>query len=264
MHNAAYRALGIDYLYKAVCVSDPAAAIAAVRTLGIRGCSVSMPFKQSVITYLDDLDTIARRIGAVNTIVNDNGYLTGFNTDVIGAHKVLETLVSNPKVKILMLGSGGIARAILVALESLGISDVRVSSRNLDKAEQTVMDLGIGRAVPWEQRESEPADILINATPIGMSPDDSEMPVTADWLCCCSGVMDVVAMPPNSLLVRTSRMLGIKATDGLTMALHQAVAQFKLYTGCEPPLEIMRDAALSLLADGNKFSTDRAIFVDKS
>lgn len=109
VHNAAFRSLGLNFIYKTFSVTDIAGVITGVRALGIRGCSISMPFKESVIPHLDQLDPIAKKIGAVNTVVNKHGHLIGYNTDVIGAYESLKTLNASNNTSILLLGAGGVS-----------------------------------------------------------------------------------------------------------------------------------------------------------
>ena len=120
LHNACYEAQGLDFLYKAFQVTDLEAAVKGVRALNIRGCSVSMPFKQDIIAPIDDLDPLARRVGAVNTVLNDDGCLVGHNTDVSGAIKTIGSLSLGAEDKVLMLGAGGMARALVVAFQEPG------------------------------------------------------------------------------------------------------------------------------------------------
>jgi len=119
VHNAGYRALGLNFMYKTFAINDIKGAIIGVRSLGIRGCSVSMPFKEKVIPFLDRLDPLAKKIGAVNTVVNDNGSLVGYNTDVIAVEKSLKQLQIKNDKSIIIFGAGGVSRAILVALKNL-------------------------------------------------------------------------------------------------------------------------------------------------
>lgn len=243
VHNAGYRALDLDFFYKAFQIEDISLAIQAVRTLGIRGCSVSMPFKETVIPHLDALDPLAEKAGAVNSVVNDEGHLTGFNTDIIGFKKALSTHPFSKEDRVLLLGAGGVARAIAVGLKELGLERIIQCARN-PKSLNEFRDRFHVETATWEQRERIPAEILINATPVGMVPNNGDLPVSTDTLSNYRIVLDVVATPPVSHMVQTVRKSGKIAIDGLTMTLYQAAAQFELYTGHQPPMESMRDAAL--------------------
>jgi shikimate dehydrogenase len=238
LHNAGYEALGLNFAYKAFETNDIAGAIGGVRALNIRGCSVSMPFKESVIPHLDALDDTARIVGAVNTVVNESGVLTGYNTDVLGALKALESLQVSPGDTVLILGAGGVARAVLFALRLLGISQVRVANRHFDKIQKLNTIISC-TPVKWMNRESVPVDILINATCVGMSPNEELVPLSRDFICQSRVVMDVIVSPMETRLVSCAKMAGSKVAPGYLMSLEQAIAQFTLYTGLEPPRELL-------------------------
>ncbi len=246
VHNAAYRALGLNFIYKAFQVSDIAGAITGVRALGIRGCSVTMPFKETVIQYLDVLDDTARATGAVNTIVNEEKYLTGYNTDSYGAKIILHTLDIGKNDQILLLGAGGVARAIKYALQQLKIKNVIISSRNRQNADKLILDTEYS-TIPWSSRNETNIDILINATPVGMKPDINKMPVNLDVLYHCRTVMDVVVSPAETMLIREAKKLKKNVVHGYEMSLHQAAAQFTLYTGINAPLDVMRESIKNIL-----------------
>lgn len=242
VHNAGYRALKLNYLYKAFATCDISGAIAGVRALGIRGCSVSMPFKESVMCCIDSFDEGARIIGAVNTIVNDNGCLTGFNTDVTGALMSLTPHLTNHAERIVVLGGGGVARAILQALTVLGQSNITVCVREPDKYKTLANQFGIC-LMDWSQRQTLDASVLINATPIGMVPHIGEVPIDIDSMPTLRFVMDVIAAPRTTALIKMAEQRNLTVVDGFTMALHQAYEQFYLYTGLLAPREAMYRAA---------------------
>jgi shikimate dehydrogenase len=248
VHNAAYRAMGLDFIYKAFAVSDIGGAVAGIRSLGIRGCGVSMPFKEKVLAHMDRLDPMAQSIGAVNTIVNDDGRLTGYNTDAEGAARVLRPL--DPQgMKALLLGAGGVAAAIAHALRGLGASKVTVANRTKERAARLAKATGFAWR-PWEERNAAEADLLINATSIGMAPDEEESPVDECLVRRCAVVMDVIVTPLESRLIRVAESLGKTVIPGHRLSLFQAAAQFELYTGRQAPLAVMSDAVISLLAGG--------------
>jgi len=241
LHNAAYQALGLNFIYKACQVSDLAGAITGVRALGIRGCSVSMPFKEAVIPFLDHMDETAQVIGAVNTIVNQDGRLTGYNTDAVGAKMALETLQPSPSESVLVLGAGGVARAILYALRQLGFTKVNVANRNLDriKALQNILPCV---PIEWSNKQNGSYELLINATSIGMNPDASVIPVDEKMIQNARAVMDVVVSPLQSQLIRQAQNAGKQTAPGSLMSLGQAMTQFTLYTGQPAPRQIMEQA----------------------
>jgi shikimate dehydrogenase len=245
VHNAAYRALGLNFLYKAFGTSDIKGTISGVRALGIRGCSVSMPFKESIVKELDTLDEAAKAIGAVNTVVNDGGRLTGYNTDAHGAEVALKITKVVSGDSVLLLGAGGVAKAIFYALRRVGVKRVLVANRTAVKAKE--MAGADAEVVAWESRHEAKADVLINATSIGMSPDSERVPFELKKSQGCRTVLDVVVSPMESLLIRTARSLGLETVPGYKMSLHQAAAQFRLYTSAEPPLKVMEDSIVQLL-----------------
>lgn len=248
LHNMAYEALNLNFLYKAFAVSDLSNAIAGVRALGIRGCSVSMPFKTAVIPFLDELHETARSTGAVNTIVNDGIRLTGYNTDLVGAHLVLASLRPKFDDRILILGSGGVARAILCALRLLRCTNVFVASRNFTKIAE-LNDIMPFTSLSWGKREDEPMQILINATSVGMTPAHELMPVSAEFIRGVRAVMDVVVSPMETRLISCARASGKEVVPGYLMSLEQAAAQFTLYTDREAPRAVMEEGIRKLLAD---------------
>jgi shikimate dehydrogenase len=247
LHNMAYAALNLNFIYKALAISDLQGAITGVRALGLRGCSVSMPFKQAVIPFLNDLDETAQSTGAVNTIVNDGGHLIGYNTDLIGARIVLTSLQLQPDENVLILGAGGVACAILVALHQLGYTRVAVANRDLDKvsALNAIMPCS---AIAWSAREQQPVQLLINATSVGMTPAVELMPVDANFIQGLRAVMDVVVSPMESRLIACARAAGKTVAPGYQMSLEQTAAQFFLYTGHEAPRAVMEGGIRSLLA----------------
>jgi len=246
LHNMAYSALNLNFIYKAFAIKDLRNAINGVRALGIRGCSVSMPFKQTVINFLDDLDETAKSTGAVNTIVNDAGILTGYNTDLFGAKMVLASLAPQPNERIMLLGAGGVSRAIFVALHQLGCENILVSNRDFKKI-SFLSSIAPCQAIPWNEREDNLADILINATSIGMFPDTKSMPVGVDFIKRARAVMDVVVSPIESDLISCARKAGKAVIPGYRMSLEQAIQQFLLYTGHEAPRDIMEEGVRRLL-----------------
>jgi len=248
LHNAAYASMGLNFVYKAFGITDLAGALTGVRALNIRGCSVSMPFKEAVLPLLDDLDETARLIGSVNTIVNDAGRLVGYNTDVVGARKALESIAAEPGETVLLLGAGGAARAIVLALRQIGFNQVRVSNRDPKKIKYLDSILHC-KVVPWEERHQARAVLLINSTSVGMSPDANELPMEAGILQQVRAVMDVVVSPMESSLIKLARSMGADVAPGYLMTLEQAIAQFRLYTGETPPRGVMEENIMRLLAN---------------
>ena len=245
VHNAGYRALGLNFMYKTFAIDDIRGAITGVRSLGIRGCSVSMPFKEKVIPFLDRLDPLAKKIGAVNTIVNDNGRLIGYNTDIIAVEKALKPLRIKNDKDIIIFGAGGVSRAILVALKNLKLKNITVANRTTRKGERLAKEFNVN-FIQWSKRESVKADVIINATSIGMIPNIFSSPISNNKIKNSQIVMDVVATPPKTKLIKIANKQGKITVDGLKLSLYQAFTQFKLYTGRNPPIQVMQKAARTL------------------
>jgi len=245
VHNAGYRALGLNFMYKTFAINDIKGAIIGVRSLGIRGCSVSMPFKEKVIPFLDRLDPLAKKIGAVNTIVNDNGQLIGYNTDVIAVEKSLKPLQIKNDKDIIIFGAGGVSRAILVALKNLKLKNITVANRTTRKGKRLAKEFNVN-FIQWSKRENVKAEVLINATSIGMFPNIFSSPISKNKIKNSQIVMDVVATPPKTKLIKIANKQGKITVDGLKLSLYQAFTQFKLYTGRNPPIQVMQKAATTL------------------
>lgn len=236
IHNLAYSKLGVDdqfvYLAAQVKSQDLASAVAGIRALGIRGASCTMPYKSSVIPYLDELDPLAKDIGAINTIVNKDGILWGTNTDIVGVLKPLERSIKINDTRFAILGSGGAARAAALGIRSKGGS-VGIFSRN----EKTGRDLASkvqGEFFPREHlSELTDFDVLINATPVGMAPLQAAIPFDLEGrdLKGLKLVFDMVYNPENTALLELARAFNILTISGLEMLLEQAIEQIRLFTG---------------------------------
>jgi shikimate dehydrogenase len=245
MHNAAFRYLGINAAYVAFPVTGLPQAVSGLRGLGIGGVSVTIPFKEEIVPLIDALDPQAAKIGAVNTVVNRDGRLTGYNTDWLGAVTALTAKVSLKSRHVLILGAGGASRAIAYGIIQNG---ARVSLTDVDQARATalVQDLG-GEAIPLNTVRDCPAAILVNATPVGLAPDVDGIPIDPDLLGRFEVVMDIVYKPLQTRLLREAEAHGCTAIDGLQMLIHQGAAQFELFTGQAAPAEVMAQAAYSAL-----------------
>ena len=240
-HNSAYKHLGLDWVYlprKVVRTVDLERAINGVRVFGIKGCSVSMPHKEIVIQYLDNLDSSAERIGAVNTIVqNENGSLKGYNTDFYGARKALEK--ANIKGKeVLMTGAGGVAKAVGFAVKELG-GLLTIANRTYDRARELSEKLN-AKVIPWEQVSNSSGYLLINATSVGMK-DPNKMVVKEKVIRNFNVIMDVVIYPSETKLLRISKEKGKIIIPGTLMCVYQAAEQFKIYTGFNAPKKVIDD-----------------------
>lgn len=241
MHNAAYRALGLNYAYVAFGTEDTAGAAAAMRSLGIRGLGVTMPHKIRIMEFLDTIDETARLIGAVNTVVNDNGVLTGHNVDWIGAVRALGKRTPLAGKRAAVVGAGGGARSIVHGLLSEQCA-VTLYNRSEDRgrALADAMAVPFGGA-PEDLASGGPCDILAHATPVGFH-DPGAMLVPADALEPDMVVFDAVPMPVETRLLRKAKSRGCTTVPGVRMQLHQAACQFELYTGVAPDLAVMEQA----------------------
>ncbi|HMJ13050.1 MAG TPA: shikimate dehydrogenase [Polyangiaceae bacterium] len=246
MHRAGYSALGLDYSYVPFKISDVKGALTGMRALGIRGFGVSMPFKLEVIPELDHLDELAARIGAVNTIVNDAGVLTGYNTDASGAARALGEVLPFAGQRICLIGAGGAARAVAYALCSEGLS-VHIVNRTAAGAERLAGELRDRYGWPASAGSlAELADLrsfaaLVNASSAGMLEYGADSPVPAQTLHRDLVVMDIVYKPLRTTLIESAERAGARTVHGGRMLLHQACRQFELYTGqCAPVAEMDR------------------------
>lgn len=250
MHLAGYRALGLPFTYVPFGITDLAGAISGMRALGLRGLGISMPWKQDVIPLLDAIEPTAARIGAVNTVVNDDGKLTGHNTDWLGAVRALEEIGPLAGRRVLLLGGGGAARAVAFGLHERGATLV-LANRSPERIEGLATELGVAVRGLEETENLSRYDIVVNATSVGMATGgdtEGQCPVPMSTLRSGLVVMDIVYKPLVTPLVERARACGATAIAGGRMLLHQAAAQFQLYTGRDAPLDAMERALAEQLA----------------
>ncbi|MDR0267939.1 shikimate dehydrogenase [Paenibacillus sp.] len=258
MHQAALSALGLPGAYVPMHVKrgQVAEAIAGIKALGFRGINVTIPHKLEVIPYLDHLDETALRIGAVNTIVNDHGILTGYNTDGIGYVRSLkEEAVSELKgKKIMVLGAGGAARGIVHALSLESPDRICIANRTADKAEAIAAewkDLADIRGISLQELPVylKETDILINTTSVGMHPHVAETPVNVDLIPERIVVSDLIYNPLQTRLLAESERKGCKVHGGLGMFVNQGAYALEYWTGLPAPVAAMRSAVLHNMAE---------------
>ncbi|WP_260680610.1 shikimate 5-dehydrogenase [Arthrobacter sp. KBS0703] len=243
-HNYLYDQLGLNWIYKAFAPTDLAQAIAGVRGLGIRGCAVSMPYKEDVIALVDVMDPSAKAIDSVNTIVNDAGRLTAYNTDYTAIEQLLERNAVPTEYSVLLKGAGGMAKATAAALRDAGFKDVTIIARN-EAAGRALADLyGFAWRADLGSGPDATADMIINVTPVGMAggPDAESLSFPAEAVDAANVVFDVVALPPETPLIKAARAAGKKVITGAEVATIQALEQFVLYTGIRPTDRQVRDA----------------------
>ena len=234
IHNGAFQRLGWNAVYLAFEVKDLEEALRGIRGLGVRGVSVTIPFKTEVIPLLDKVEGLARKIGAVNTIVNRGGKLTGYNTDWNGALEALEEKVNLKGKKIVLLGAGGAARAIGFGLKERDCQLI-VVNRSKKKGEGLSRELGCDylpkpSLVRMKAVELE-AEVIINATSLGMFPQDGETPFPKYLLKKGMVVMDIVYQPLQTKLLHEAKERGCLTVNGLEMLMRQGAAQCEIWTG---------------------------------
>ncbi|OYD86139.1 MULTISPECIES: shikimate 5-dehydrogenase [Azospirillum] len=232
-HNHLYEALGLNFLYKAFTTDDLPGAIAGIRALGIRGCGVSMPFKEACIPFLDALDPSAAGLQSVNTLVNDGGRLTGHNTDYRAVRSLVDSHAVPRDLTFALRGSGGMARAVLCALRDAGFADGTVVARNDVTGRRLADEYG----VRWQADTTGlTPGLLVNVTPLGMAngPDAEALAFDPALIGSAAWVFDVVAMPAETPLIRAARAAGKPVITGAEVIALQALEQFVLYTGVRP------------------------------
>ncbi len=242
MHNAAFAELGENSVYLPFPVLDLEAGMQGLKAIGVKGVSVTIPYKEAVIPLLDAIEDVARQIGAVNTVeIKDVGgkkHLCGSNTDWLGACRALSEKVQLRGARVVLLGAGGSARAIGFGLLQQG-AQVVLSSRTESRGRALAADLGC-LWCPLADAGTLQGDVLINATSVGMQPQSDVSPVPAAILSRFQVVMDIVYAPLATRLLMEAEAAGCQVINGLEMLLYQGGAQFELWTGKTAPVELMR------------------------
>lgn len=247
VHNRGYETLDLNFVYVAFRVTDIEQAISAVRSLGIRGVSVTIPHKLTAVKYVDDLDALAKETGVLNTIVNEAGRLTGFNTDYEAALRTLSEKTPINGKRVVLLGAGATARSLAMGLKKRGakliiLNRTRGQARELAKLVDAEGFGGLG-----EIAEVISADIVINATPVGMWPRTDETIVPREFLRSGAIVFDVNYNPRETRLISESKQAGCTVAYGYRMFLYQAARQFELFTGVDAPLAEMETVLMEAL-----------------
>ena len=250
IHNAAFRAAGLDWVYVALPVAAGGVpdALAGMRALGIGGLNVTMPHKEAAHDAMDVLDPAAAALRTVNTVVPlPDGRLAGYTTDGAGFLDALriDEGVDVAGMRVVVIGAGGAARSVIDALARAGAARVIVVNRSPDNAVSAAALAGsVGST--GTMADVVAADLVVNATPIGMGTE--AMPVDAASLRSGQIVTDLVYHPLDTALLRAARAAGATAVDGLGMLVHQAAHSFRLWTGVDAPVAVMREAAMTELA----------------
>lgn len=257
IHNAAIEALNVDYIYVPFHVlpgrlSD---AVQGIRSLQIVGVNVTIPHKERVIEYLDEVDEVARAIGSVNTIVNEDDRLKGFSTDGPGFLRSVEAEWGKVDgCRVLILGAGGSARAVAFALAEIGC-EIVIANRTYSRAQELAESLeSTGKnviAIPLEREAVaeaiSSADLLVNTTSVGMHPDSDAIPIPPDLIHSGLLVYDLIYNPPRTRLIQEAVARGAKAINGLKMLVYQGALSFEMWTGIKPPVDVMEHAAACAL-----------------
>ena len=263
MHNEAFRELGLNYRYDLRSVSPEELnefIDGELRKPNVRGANVTIPYKVSVVDLVDEVDVAARRIGAINTIVNERGRLKGYNTDGLGAIRALEeSYGSLHGVKAVIIGAGGAARAIACHLSSTA-EELKILNRTLSKAKKladSISELSGCMthitAMPFHRdclvRALGGADILINATSVGMKPNIDASPVEGGLLRPDLFVFDIVYNPPRTRLLKDAELAGASTLSGVNMLVYQGAASFRIWTGVDAPEDLMARVVIEALGE---------------
>lgn len=251
LHNAAFEALGLDWTYVAfeVAAGRSGDALAAVRALGIAGLSVTMPHKAAILDGLDDVSPVADALGAVNCVTNQRGRLVGDNTDAPGfvtglAHDTSLDLAAS---RVVVVGAGGAARAVIRGLADAGAREVIVVNRTGDRA-RAAAALADDRGRVGDITDVKAADLVVNATSVGMGDQTRAVPFDPALIAPGQVVVDIVYEPQETRLLAELRANGVEAYNGLSMLLFQAARAFELWTGETAPVSAMSTAVRSVLA----------------
>jgi len=250
MHNAAFSHLDLNNVYVPLSPKKLADALVGLKSMGFKGLSVTVPFKEEIIPYLDRIDDTALQIGAVNTLVitetsGGSPKIHGTNTDWIGSNAALAQAIELKGASALVLGAGGAAKAVAFGLQKAGAT-VTVANRTKSKASALGKELDC-KALGLDEIDDVDADILINTTTVGMTPHVDHSPVAPNLLSQYRVVMDIVYAPLETKLLRNSKEQGCTVIDGLDMLLFQGAEQFRIWTGLQAPTTVMRRALVTAL-----------------
>ena len=237
MHNTAFGVVGINAVYLAFETSNLEGVVNAMKALPIKGISVTIPHKIRIIDHLDDLHPLASKIGSVNTVLNRDGRLIGYNTDASGALRALEEKVRLEGTHSLVVGAGGAARSIAFAIKEMG-AIVTITNRTASRGSGLAEALGCG-FVPWENMDHVDAELIVQTTPVGMAPNVNVCPIPVSMLKPGIVVMDIIYNPLRTRLLRLAESRGCQVIDGVSMFVHQGAEQFRIWTNLDPPLRVM-------------------------
>ena len=245
MHNTAFNVTGVNAVYLAFETRNIDGCLKGIKALDIKGMSVTLPHKSSMIPLLDEVDDLAKKIGAVNTIVNKGGRLIGYNTDAIGALKALEEKIELSGKTCILIGAGGAARAIGFILKESGVK-LKVANRSYEKGRALAHSLNCP-FIHIDQIETFGIDLLIHTTPVGMIPHEYQCIVPEHVLKKGMVVMDIIYNPIETRLLTMAKTKGCLTINGLGMFVHQGAEQFRLWTDMDPPINAMKQAVKGAL-----------------
>jgi shikimate dehydrogenase len=251
MHNAGFKSLGLDFSYHAFNTLETAQCLQAVREMGFRGLSLTIPHKEIAFSLVDELSEDSKKIGAINTLINTGTELVGYNSDWCGIQSALdEVQFSSKNCSAVVLGAGGAAKAGVYALKDLGVSTIYIANRTEKRASAIADEFGIELlAIDGVEKKLESeVQLIVNATPLGLKGEGIEdYPFSKDVLSADHTVFDMVTK--ETALVKAANAKGASVVLGIRMLLHQAVKQFELFTEQKAPLE---DLEAALLAEYSK------------
>ncbi len=251
MHSEAYKHLHMDgqyvYLGANIKIERLKDAVDAVRVLGIRGLTCTIPHKVKVLQYIDEVDKTAHMIGAANTIVNTNGVLKGYNTDWLGVVTPLEKITNLKNKNISVIGAGGASRAIVYGMKEKG-AKVTIYNRTIESAQQLAHEFDCKVHPIQDHQYILESDIIINATSVGMGDLEDQSPIPENVLRKGQIVFDIVYTPYETELLKMAKRKGAHVIHGMEMLLYQGTAQFELYTGVKAPIDVMKKTLLSALS----------------
>lgn len=256
MLNGAFARLGLEHHYQSFDVETDALkdAVAGMKALGVSGFNITVPHKVAVMRYLDAVDEEAKQIGAVNTVINDNGTLLGTNTDGRGYLLALQETAGEDisEKSILMIGAGGAARGVAVTLDRFGIRRLDIANRTPEKAEALIeggIQYSVANMLTLKEAEKHLTDydIIINTTPVGMSPHTVGMPLSVDEVSSGTILSDLIYNPLETRWLEEGKKHGAMTMNGIDMFVNQGALAFEQWTGCPPDRWHMREAVLERL-----------------
>eukprot|EP01124_Arcella_intermedia_P018476 TRINITY_DN2544_c0_g2_i1.p1 TRINITY_DN2544_c0_g2~~TRINITY_DN2544_c0_g2_i1.p1 ORF type:complete len:274 (+),score=55.93 TRINITY_DN2544_c0_g2_i1:22-843(+) len=245
LYNNMFQKFSLNYMYKPYQVTSEEqfkSVISGIRGLGISGASVSMPFKETALQYMDDLDPSVKKIKALNTIKNTQGKLVGYNTDYEGAKDLFREFEGK---SVLIVGLGGVAKAVTLACLDCKMN-VTISGRDPSQLSQFAAQFNVS-SVPWSEINGFKATVFVNCTPVGMEPHTGSMVIQAEALGNFEVVADLVTKPPRTHLIQEAEAAKKRVIMGSDFMLHQFIHQFKIYLGIDPPIEDARMAISQLI-----------------